>query len=90
MGRTLVSVRGPLTRQNRDKAESGTGRGPQNSLEGQHDAIAVGVLLLVHVDLTVDHGHDPVSELSNIVSHGRSKLARTTHTHTLTFSWMTA
>lgn len=40
--------------------------GPRNSLESQHDAIAVWVLLLFDVDFTVDHGHDPVSELSNI------------------------
>ena len=78
--RMLASVRGPLMRQN--KAESGTGRGPQNSLEGQHDTIAVWVLLLVHVDLTVDHGHDPVSELSYICVTRPIEACDNTHSFT--------
>jgi len=32
------------------------------SIKGQHDAIAIGVLLFVNVDLAVDHGHNPVSK----------------------------
>ena len=48
------------------QSQVGKWDGASNSLERQHDAIAVRVLLLVDVDLTVDHGHNPISKLSNI------------------------
>jgi hypothetical protein len=49
----------------------------QGSLKGQHDAIALWVLLLVDVDLAVNHGHDAIPELWNENSRFFSKLART-------------
>ena len=51
-------------RQNLGRAvKLGSVVGNLNSLKGQHDAIALGVLLLVDVDLAVDHGHDTIPEL---------------------------
>ena len=38
-------------------------RRPRDALEGEKDAIALGVLLLVDVDRAVDHRDDTVAEL---------------------------